>query len=120
MTWPTNVLPEYSRNRILTVAPALLALTHIEPRYVPAEVVLIQFGESLRLHSAAPEPVFARLAAQLPEWPPETRVRVTPVPADAHPVVSVSNPGFPTRLSPAESDTVTDAVAVEDCPPVSV
>src|SRR5207237_8566257 len=96
--WATKVPPEYSRNLILIVAPAAFALTHIDPRYVPAEVVLIQFGESLRLHSTAADPVFARLAAQVPEWPPETRVGVTPVPAGAHPVVLVSNPGLPTRF----------------------
>ena len=61
---------------------------------------MTQFGTSWILHVAAvPEPPLATRPDQPPECPPETLVKVTPAsePEVFHPVVSVSNPGFPTR-----------------------
>jgi hypothetical protein len=77
--------------------------------YVPDEVTLTQFGESLSLQlDATPVPPFATRPDQPPECPPATRVRVTPAsdPLTFQPLASVSNPGFPTRFCDADA-TVT-------------
>ena len=78
---------------------------------MPAEVFATQFGESLRLHSVALVPAFASFAENPPECPPETRVRVMPVPAAFQPEVLVSKPGLPTRL-PLAGVAVGDAFGV--------
>ena len=98
---PTKVLPLYSRNLSLSVAPATSARAHRAPVYVPADVVNAQLGESFSTHVAAVVPALVSCAAQLPEWPPATRLSVMlvlPDPEVFHPDVLVSKPGLPTRL----------------------
>jgi hypothetical protein len=50
------------------------------------------------MHVWAVEPLLLMRPDQLPECPPETRVSVTEVPDGAHPLVLLSNPGFPIRF----------------------
>ena len=90
-------VPENSWNLSFRTAPAASALTHILPVYVPAVVAVTQFGESWSVANVVVVvPVFVICAAQPPEWPPETRVRVTfaPDPDVFQPVRLVSKPGF--------------------------
>src|SRR5215210_7774570 len=79
---PRSVAPlfVYSRNLSLSGAPALSARAHTVPVYVPAAVGFAQSGESLSTQLWFVRLVFVSCAAQPPEWPPATRVAVTPFP----------------------------------------
>src|SRR3990170_1872473 len=66
------------------------------------------------MHIPLVVPPFVRSAPHPPLWPPATLVSVTPVadPPVFQPLVSTSNPGFPTRLvETAFTVTVTSSLA---------
>src|SRR5713226_1418166 len=120
MADPTSVVPFwYSRSFSLSVVPATSARTQMLAVYVPAMVVATQLGASLRMQAVPAGPLFVSSADQFPECPPATRVRLTTAArllVVFHPEVLVSKPGLPTRLT----FTLTDALAVEARPAVSV
>jgi hypothetical protein len=89
---PTTLPALISLNVILIFFPAESARTQMLPPYVPACVVLTQFGTSFRTHFRVPVLLFLRSAAPPPVCVGVvTRVRATPVPDPVmpHPAVSV-------------------------------
>jgi hypothetical protein len=108
---PTSVEPTYSRNLSLSGFPPVSARAQRVAVYVPADVDATQFGESLRRQVPFVDAPFATRADQLPECPPATRVRVTPVPEPEvfQPERSFSKPGLRTKLTASEAVLVLPA-----------
>jgi len=95
--------------------------TQMLPVYVPAEVGLTQLGESFSTQLVVPVPLFVSCAAHPPVWPPATRARVTAVPDVFQPVVSVSKPGFATKLTASAAVLVLpESLPVIVCGPPTV
>src|SRR4051812_44284396 len=99
MASPILVDPLSSRSRRCTTMLSTAGRSHTLAWYVPAEVVVTQFGESVKAQLPWEEPVLERRPFQPPVRPPEDRLSVTLVPEGAQPDVAASNPGFPTSSS---------------------